>query len=232
MSEARRTIVVRAIARAWVDERWTLEVPAELTGAELHDYVADHFDPEAEFQTQDVRDEEDRDITHIDDRPVADYFTNDEPADDQRKRLARLEAEFAAAGGRGIELAEEIDALREAAAAALERVGIQLAHEHFTRLGYTTIERQARTRHGAIDLIVSMGGTLVFCEVKVSREAPHVGGAQPYDAKRSQVRRMGASWMNDHSGRRHYDELRFDAVQVSVDAEDRLVSLGHIEGAF
>ena len=42
------------------------------------------------------------------------------------------------------------------------RLGEELAAAHLSRLGFSELERNARTRHGEIDLIAFDGRTLVF----------------------------------------------------------------------
>ena len=115
----------------------------------------------------------------------------------------------------------------------LGRLGEQLAAEHFGRLGYTVLARNHQTRYGELDLVLSDGRILVFCEVKTRRLGP--SGA-PFEnlhpEKQAQVRKMAAAWLADPSDRPWHDDLRFDAVGVVVDREDRLVRLDHLEGAF
>lgn len=115
---------------------------------------------------------------------------------------------------------------------ALGRLGEQLAAEHFERLGFRVLARNHRTRFGELDLVVCDRELLVFCEVKTRR----MGSGSPWDAlhggKRLQVRRMAAAFLSDVRDRPWSPELRFDAVGVTVDLEDRLVSLEHLEAAF
>jgi putative endonuclease len=112
------------------------------------------------------------------------------------------------------------------------RLGERLAEAHFTRLGFTALARNHQTRWGELDLVVSDGTTLVFCEVKTRR----LGSGEPFDnlhaAKRAQVRKMAAVWLAEVIDRPWHDDLRFDAVGVVVDASDQLVRLDHLEGAF
>jgi putative endonuclease len=114
----------------------------------------------------------------------------------------------------------------------LGRLGERLAAEHFSRLGYDVLARNHHTRFGELDLVLSDGETLVFCEVKTRR----LGSGDPWDnlheAKRSQVRRMAAVWLTEVTDRPWFAELRFDAVGVIVDAAGELVTLDHLEGAF
>jgi putative endonuclease len=114
----------------------------------------------------------------------------------------------------------------------LGRLGERLAAEHFARLGFTVLAQNHHTRFGELDLVLSDGRTLVFCEVKTRR----LGSGEPFDSlhdrKRSQVRRIAAQWLSEPSERPWHEELRFDAVGVLVDREDGLVRLDHLENAF
>ena len=51
----------------------------------------------------------------------------------------------------------------------LGRLGERLAAEHFQRLGYRVLAQNHHTRWGELDLVLSDGRTLVFCEVKTRR---------------------------------------------------------------
>src|SRR4051794_22254915 len=111
----------------------------------------------------------------------------------------------------------------------LGRLGEQLAAEHLERLGWRILARNHHTRFGELDLVAADGDTVVFCEVKTCR----AGGRDPWDnlheLKRSQVRRMGSIWLKEVRPRPYYAALRFDAVGVLVDHDDRLVRLDHLE---
>jgi putative endonuclease len=48
----------------------------------------------------------------------------------------------------------------------LGSLGERLAAEHFARLGYDVLAQNHHTRYGELDLVLSDGRTLVFCEVK------------------------------------------------------------------
>jgi putative endonuclease len=112
------------------------------------------------------------------------------------------------------------------------RRGEELAADHFIRLGYEVLARNHRTRFGELDLVLYDGDAIVFCEVKTRR----AGSGDPWDslheAKREQVRRMGAAWLVEVKDRPFGAEVRFDAVGVLLDGEGALVRLDHLEGAF
>jgi putative endonuclease len=112
------------------------------------------------------------------------------------------------------------------------RLGERLAAEHFARLGFSVLAQNHQTRFGELDLVLSDGRTLVFCEVKTRR----LGSGEPFDslhgAKQSQVRKIAAHWLSEPSDRPWHEELRFDAIGVLVDRDDGLVRLDHVENAF
>src|SRR5688500_2486689 len=114
----------------------------------------------------------------------------------------------------------------------LGRLGERLAAEHFSRLGFDVLAQNHHTRWGELDLVLSDGRTLVFCEVTTRR----LGSGEPFEslhvAKQGQVRRMAAAWLAEVTDRPWHDELRFDAVGVLVDARGELVRLDHLVNAF
>jgi putative endonuclease len=124
---------------------------------------------------------------------------------------------------------------------ALGQLGEELAAAHFTRLGYRTLARNARTRCGEIDLIAFDGTTLVFVEVKTRRALRRRErirpGTEPLDGlrrdQRQRLRRLAVAWLSDENRTRPTARtIRFDAVGVIVDGRDRLVRLDHLEAAW
>src|SRR5580704_16672915 len=69
--------------------------------------------------------------------------------------------------GRGGSASAGVDPRR-----TLGRLGEDLAAAHLGRLGFATLARNVRTRHGEIDLIVFDGRTLAFVEVKTRLARP------------------------------------------------------------
>jgi putative endonuclease len=131
---------------------------------------------------------------------------------------------------------------REDPRRALGRLGEALAAAHLGRLGFALLERNARTRHGEIDLIAFDGRTLVFAEVKTrslrgNPRRPAGPAEQPLAAlrprQRARLRRLAAAWLHDETRvRPHAHTIRFDAIGVTVDGRDALVSIDHLEGAW
>jgi putative endonuclease len=116
----------------------------------------------------------------------------------------------------------------------LGATGERLAAEHLERLGYRIVDRNYRTRWGELDIVALDGDALVFCEVKSRRRDVRTGTALEAvgPGKRARVRRMAARWLVERRDRPHADDLRFDAIGLTFDAGDRLVSLDHVEAAF
>ncbi len=117
-------------------------------------------------------------------------------------------------------------------------LGERLAERHLLGAGYRLLDRNFRTRHGELDLVVAGGNALVFCEVK-TRVAGRRGPPGPLDAigpeKRRRLRLMAAQWLAAHAGERREErapELRFDAIGVTVSPGGRLLALEHVEDAF
>jgi putative endonuclease len=124
----------------------------------------------------------------------------------------------------------------------LGSLGEELAVEHLQRLGFALLERNARTRHGEIDLIAFNGEVLVFLEIKTRRIASrsrqrHSPFEQPLAGlrprQRARLRRLAAAWLCDETHTRPTAHtIRFDAIGVTVNATDTLVRLDHVEGAW
>jgi putative endonuclease len=116
----------------------------------------------------------------------------------------------------------------------LGRLGEQLATDHLSRRGFQIVERNYRTRWGELDIIAYDGHTLAFCEVKTRRvRDDHPGPLEAVRGiKRSRIRKMAGRWLIERTERPYADELRFDAIGVTLDRSGKLVSIEHLEGAF
>jgi putative endonuclease len=115
------------------------------------------------------------------------------------------------------------------------------AAEHLISVGLRVLERNARTRHGEIDIVCfdPRRRALVFVEVKAVRAGSKFGPEQPVHwvtpRKQSQVRRLAGAWMAERreSGSvPRYAEIRFDAVGVTLGRADEVLDLDHLIGAF
>ena len=117
-------------------------------------------------------------------------------------------------------------------------LGEQIAGEHLEHRGYSIVARNFRTRYGELDLIVANDRSLVFCEVKTRVAGSRGGPDGPLDAigtrKRERLRRMATQWLAEtpNGERPSRDELRFDAIGVTLSPAGRLLALEHLEDAF
>jgi putative endonuclease len=116
------------------------------------------------------------------------------------------------------------------------RIAEELVAARLQAAGWEIVERNARTRHGELDLVALDGRTLVFVEVKAGRQGSAFGPERPVlsvgPRKQQRVRRLAAAWMASRRNGPRYDQIRFDAVGVTFDRNDRAVEVEHIENAF
>jgi putative endonuclease len=119
---------------------------------------------------------------------------------------------------------------------SLGLAGEAAAARHLASRGFTVLERNARTRHGEIDLIALDGSTLAFVEVKTLRQGGRRGPERPVLAvgprKRARLRSLAGAWLAQRRVPSGVRELRFDAVGVVFDGAGNLVELEHIRAAF
>lgn len=111
--------------------------------------------------------------------------------------------------------------------------GESLALRYLVRKGYEVLERNYRSRHGEIDLILRRDGILVFVEVK-ARRGPGFG--DPLEAitpsKQSRVRLMAEAYLAEKGVEfvNGLEGIRFDAVGILV--ADGSNEIRHVEDAF
>ena len=102
--------------------------------------------------------------------------------------------------------------------------------------GWEIVERNARTRYGELDIVARDGRTLVFIEVKGARAGTHFGPEKPILSidlrKQRRVRRLATAWMSERRDQPPCDEIRFDAIGVTLDRAGRAVHVDYVRGAF
>jgi putative endonuclease len=102
--------------------------------------------------------------------------------------------------------------------------------------GWEIVERNARTRYGEIDIVARDGCALVFIEVKGARRDTRFGPEKPILSidfrKQRQVRRLATAWMSERRDLPPYEEIRFDAVGVTLDRDGRPLDVDYVKGAF
>jgi len=118
----------------------------------------------------------------------------------------------------------------------LGRMAEDLVAARLGEAGWEIVERNARTRHGELDLVALDGRTLVFVEVKAGRAGSAFGPERPVLSvdrrKQLRVRRLATAWMSERRDLPRYDGIRFDAIGVTYDHAGRVVDYEHLEGAF
>lgn len=122
--------------------------------------------------------------------------------------------------------------------AARQRTGQiaeQLVATRLATAGWEILARNARSRHGELDIVARDGRALVFVEVKASRAGAAFGPTRPVLAidrrKQRRIRQLATAWIAAHPEIPFYDQIRFDAIGVTFD-RGRVVDYEHLEGAF
>jgi len=94
-------------------------------------------------------------------------------------------------------------------------VGERAALDAYGNLGYRLVARNWRCGLGELDLIVTRGDVLVFCEVK-TRRGPAFGGG--YEAvtwrKREKLRSLAEAFLQERGWRAN--AIRFDVASVAL----------------
>jgi putative endonuclease len=112
----------------------------------------------------------------------------------------------------------------------------ELVAHRLAAAGWEILERNARTRHGELDIVARDGRALVFVEVKAGREGSAFGPERPILAvdarKQRRVRKLATAWMAERRAVPPYAEIRFDAVGVTFDRGGDVTDYEHLQGAF
>jgi putative endonuclease len=122
-----------------------------------------------------------------------------------------------------------------AARQSMGRQAEELVARRLAASGWQIVERNARTRHGELDLVARDRHTLVFVEVKAGRRGAAFGPERPVLAvdsrKQRRIRRLAAAWLAEHRDAPYCASIRFDVVGVTFDGS-RPVEVEHIRDAF
>jgi putative endonuclease len=94
-------------------------------------------------------------------------------------------------------------------------VGEDATAHHYRRRGYRVVVRNWRCSIGEIDLVLTRGDTLVFCEVKTRRGSRFGGGFEAVTArKRQKLRSLAQTFLVVHGVDPR--AIRFDVASVVV----------------
>lgn len=118
----------------------------------------------------------------------------------------------------------------------LGKLAEDLIAQRLAAAGWELLERNARTRHGELDIVALDNRALVFVEVKAGRAGSAFGPVRPVLAvdrrKQQRIRRLATAWIAEHRDLPRYTQIRFDAVGVSFDSADQVLDVEHLRGAF
>lgn len=116
------------------------------------------------------------------------------------------------------------------------RAAEEIVARRLRAAGWEILARNARSRHGELDIVALDGGALVFVEVKAGRVESAFGPERPVHSvdarKQRRVRRLASAWMSERRDLPRFAAIRFDAVGVSFDRGGRAVEIEHVENAF
>jgi putative endonuclease len=92
--------------------------------------------------------------------------------------------------------------------------GEDMAVREYRRRGFEVLDRNWRSPTGELDLVVRLGSTYVFSEVKARRTADYgPPGAAVGPAKQRRIRQLAIEWLRAHDT--HAESIRFDVVAIT-----------------
>lgn len=104
------------------------------------------------------------------------------------------------------------------------------AEQYLRGQGYRIRDRNVRSVHGELDLVVERDGVLVFVEVKARRTESYGGASYAVDIrKQARIIRLAAQYLAQH--RMQNQTCRFDVLLCAGQSAD-LGAIQHIENAF
>ncbi len=114
---------------------------------------------------------------------------------------------------------------------ALGAAGEDAAAAWLEARGYQILARNVRSRYGEIDLVVRLGGVVVFVEVK-SRTSARFGHPAEAVAARKQRRlaHLAAAYLQGAG--LEGCEVRFDAIAVRLGRSGHIFGIEHFPDAF
>ena len=91
--------------------------------------------------------------------------------------------------------------------------GERRAAQWYAEAGYEVLDRNWRSKSGELDLVLSRGDEIVFCEVKARRSDRFGLPQEAVDfRKQRRIRGLAVEWMKAHGCR---GRIRFDVAAVT-----------------
>ncbi|MDR7273338.1 YraN family protein [Catenuloplanes atrovinosus] len=113
---------------------------------------------------------------------------------------------------------------------AVGAYGERVALRHLIEAGMTPVARNWQCADGEVDIILSDGDDLVFCEVKTRRSTTFGAPAEAVGPrKRQRLRRVASRWLAGAPG--HGGHVRFDVVAVTARRQGA-AAVEHVRSAF
>ena len=97
---------------------------------------------------------------------------------------------------------------------ALGEWGEAKVARHYEAAGYAVADRNWRVKGGELDLVLTRGDEIVFCEVKTRSSGRFGHGLEAVGERKQQfLRRTAMTWLDVHDRR---GRLRFDVAAVTA----------------
>ena len=108
--------------------------------------------------------------------------------------------------------------------------GEDIAAKWFQRKGFRIERKNFRTKIGEIDLVISRGNMLIFCEVKTRKKKEF---AEPFESvtkrKIDTIKKVAEIYLLKNKAKEN--EIRFDVVSLVEKGKGKF-EINHIENAF
>lgn len=110
--------------------------------------------------------------------------------------------------------------------------GESVACAHLEEAGYTIVDRNWRCKVGEIDIIASRAGLLIFVEVRTRYAGGRFGTAAESVDRRKQLKVTTTAQFYLRQHNQSVMPVRFDVIAITLEGNDIVKELKHIEAAF
>ncbi len=110
-------------------------------------------------------------------------------------------------------------------------VGERIAADYLALRGCRLLEKNFRSGHLEIDLIVGDGDCLAFVEVKTRRGDSYGEAIEAVRPKKiANIRKAARAFLSGVKGSLGFSEIRFDLVAIDLDLAQDVMVLRHLKG--